>query len=87
MIIVTIRKKTEIVRQVTKNFLVKSTPTDISELAYGDKKIKCIEEFKTESVPETLTSETMLLNQEITEEETFDLHAVILAINGLRLRS
>jgi hypothetical protein len=70
------------------NYLVKSTPTEVKEEEtdrYGGgtkRTVKCIEEYKTEDVTKERNVSTELLEQNV-PSESFNLKAVIRAINGL----
>lgn len=70
-----------------KNFIVKSTPTEIKqeESNYSGRsaKVTCIEEYQTEDVVQTRTVTVPLLEQNITDESAFSLSAVIKAVNDL----
>jgi len=85
MITITIERTTTEQYVETKNFIVKSTPTEIrDEDSYGNRKsVKCVEEYQTKDIPATRTTTTQLLKQQIPDESTFDLAAVIKAVNGL----
>jgi hypothetical protein len=68
-----------------KNFLVKSTPTEIKdrENTYSDKMIcKSVEEYASHDVPMQRSVSITLIEQNVDDEE-FDLKAVIKALNGL----
>lgn len=67
------------------NFIVKSTPTEIRETEDNSysrpPRVKCIEEYETENVTKERIVSTELLEQNV-PSDTFDLKAVIKAING-----
>lgn len=85
MIKITITK--EITRKWAQreNVVTKETPTEILEDAYsgGRKQVTNIKEYAVVEVEKSATTRVTLIEQEIENEEKFDLAAVIKAINGL----
>ena len=82
MITITIEKTTTREVSVTKNFLKSETPSSVKD-QYGDP--KTAKEYENIEVKETRTDTSLLLKQNLTDEaeETFNLDAVICAINQI----
>lgn len=83
MITITIRKTTNSTYEETTNYLVKETPTEVTEQYGNNKEVKMIKEYKTELATKTKSDTVELLNQNILDEEKFNLIAVIKAINNV----
>lgn len=93
MIKITIEKQVRREWQTTQNFLVKKTPTELysetqkspgySGETTTTKDRKYIEEYEVREITTGEWKSTTLLQQEV-EDESFDLHAVIAAFNGLQ---
>lgn len=87
MITIKIQRVNKVSRTEVKNFITKSTPTEITEessSSYSNKReVKCIEEYATRDVTVWDTQTIDLLEQNIEDEEKFSLQNVIIAINGL----
>ena len=82
---VEITRVTEREYQVTENFVKTRTPTEhTEEQSYGGRRtVVCQETFEPREVKKTTTETTVLLRQEIANEDSFDLGAVIQAINKI----
>jgi hypothetical protein len=88
MIVVTIERKTREQYEETQQICVKETPTDKVKSSYGGSSEVAFErEFEAVKVPKERERTTRLLLQEIADEESFNLTAVIQAINNIHLET
>ena len=84
MITIEITRTTVEKYTATENFITKKTPTDkVDNTGYGDAKRVYAEEYQAQTVDKQRETKHVLLRQEITDEASFDLAAVIVAVNGL----
>jgi len=88
MIRILIQRITKISHRETKNFIIKSTPTEITESEqsnYGPskQKVQCVEEYATREVDVWETTTTDLLEQNIEDDSDVNMTAIIKAINQI----
>lgn len=85
MITIKITRTVETPFEVTENFIVtrKPTPIKAKESQYGDEKTLYDETYAPSVAKKVKTQTIELLEQNIENESTFDLAAVIKAVNSL----
>lgn len=85
MITVTITRTTRESYKVTENVCTHEEPTEIlGESDYGNRReVKMKRDFAPQELTKVSERRETLLSQEITDESTFNLNKVIVAINGL----
>jgi hypothetical protein len=85
MIVIKIERKSAVDHTVKKNLLKHRVPTGFTKQSdYGNKtEMAFDDEYEVVEVTETENITRTLLQQEIEDENSFDLNRVILAINGL----
>jgi hypothetical protein len=84
MIVIKIERKSEVTETVTKNLIKHRTPTGIKKSSFqGNEEIAYEDEYEIANLPETKTTTSTLLVQEIADETKFDFIAVVRAINGV----
>lgn len=88
MIAIKIQRINRVSHTETKNFLTKSTPTQVEgpKQYSSDRETKCIEEYAPKEITVWETKTVDLLEQNIEDESKFDLAAVIVAVNGLEAK-
>lgn len=85
MITIKITKTTVIPYEETTNFIVKKTPTNIKGKAsqYAEELVQFDEHYSPSVAKKVKTETISILEQNIEDDSTFDLAAVIVAINKL----
>jgi hypothetical protein len=84
MITITITQSGQTKTTVKENFIVKSTPTQFKEKTrYDEEKIACENEYAVVEVEKVENWSREILKQQIADETSFNLAAVIKAVNGL----
>lgn len=85
MITIKITKTTVTPYEETTNFIVSKTPTTIKGKAsqYADEQVQFDEKYAPSVAKKVKTETISILEQNIEDDSTFDLSAVIVAINKL----